>query len=168
MHTVDKWYKHEPKTVEEKNDITILYEMPIHTDREISANHPDNRDKKCTLNVVVKSSDKNAFTNVSEKLSKYKDLEKEITRMWQMETGISAVVVGALRVIKKGSEKLVREILGNLNLWERYIFYRRSYSSSDNEDKATLKYPRFKVSTQPLEKKYDLMNLTQTIMIIIA
>ena len=123
MHTVDKWYKHEPKTVEEKNDITILYDMPIHTDREISANHPDNRDKKCTLSVVVKSSDKNAFTKVSEKLSKDKDLEKEITRMWQMKTEISPVVVGALRVIKKGSEKLVREILGNLNLWERYIFY---------------------------------------------
>ena len=121
-----------------------------------------------SLNVVVKSSDKNVFTKVSEKLSKDKDLEKEITRMWQMETEISPVVVGALRVIKKGSEKLVREILGNLNLWERFIFYRRSYSSSDNEDKTTLKYPRFKVSTQRLEKKYDLMNLTQTIMIIIA
>ena len=36
------------------NDITILYDMPIHTDREISANRPDiviknNRDKKCAL-----------------------------------------------------------------------------------------------------------------------
>ena len=112
--------------MEEKNDITILYDMPIHTDREISENRPDNREKKCTQNVVVKSSDKNAFTKVSEKLSKYKDLEKEITRMWQMETEISPVVVDALRVIKKGSEKLVREILGNLNLWERYMFYRRS------------------------------------------
>ena len=88
--------------------------------------------------------------------------------MWQMETEIIPVVVGALRVIKKGSKKLVREILGNLNLWERYIFYGRSYSSSDNEDKATLKYPRFKVSTQPLEKKYGLLNLTLIAIIIIA
>ena len=36
------------------NDITILYDMPFHTDREISANRPDiviknNRDKKCAL-----------------------------------------------------------------------------------------------------------------------
>ena len=43
MYTVDKWYKYEPKTVEEKNNTTILYDnvMPIHTDRKISANRSD-------------------------------------------------------------------------------------------------------------------------------
>jgi len=45
----------------------------------------------------------------------YKDLEIEITRMWQMKAEIIPVVIGALGVIKKGSEKLVREILGNIN-----------------------------------------------------
>ena len=54
--------------------------MPIHTDREISANRPDvviknNQDKKCTLIDVAIPSDKNTSTKVSEKLSKYKDLE---------------------------------------------------------------------------------------------
>ena len=34
VETVDKWHEHEPKTVEEKNDITILYDMPIQTDRD--------------------------------------------------------------------------------------------------------------------------------------
>ena len=51
----------------------------------------------------------------SEKLSKYKDLEKEITRMWQMKTEIIVVVVGALGMIKKGSEKLIKEIPGKIN-----------------------------------------------------
>ena len=82
------------------NDITILYDMPIHTDREISTNRPDiviknNRDKKCTL-----------VGN------------RNYPSMWQMKTEIIPVVVGALGVIKKGSEKLVREIPGNFNLWE--------------------------------------------------
>ena len=67
------------------NDITILYDMPIHADREISTNLPDiviknNRDTKCTLVDVAIPSDKNSPTTVSEKLSKYKDLEIEITR----------------------------------------------------------------------------------------
>ena len=56
--------------------------MPIHTDREISANHPDfviknNRDKKCTLIDVAIPSDKNTSTKVSKKLYKYKDPEIE-------------------------------------------------------------------------------------------
>ena len=38
--------------------------------------------------------------------------------MGQMKTEIIQVVVGALGVIKKGSEKLVRVIPGNINLWE--------------------------------------------------
>ena len=54
----------------------------------------------------------------SEKLSKYKDLEKEITRMWQMKTEIIPVVVGALGMIKKGSQKLIKEIPGKISPWE--------------------------------------------------
>ena len=54
------------------NDITILYDMPIHTDREISTNRSDiviknNRDTKCTLADVAI-------------YPRYKDLEIEITR----------------------------------------------------------------------------------------
>ena len=67
------------------NDITILYDMPIHTDRKISANRPDIlikniRDKKCALINVAIPSDKNTPKKISKKLSKYKDLEIEISR----------------------------------------------------------------------------------------
>ena len=57
--------------------------------------------------------------------------------MWKMKT-IIPVVAGELGVIKKGLEKLLREISGNINLWEiekttdcweRHIFYGRSYPS---------------------------------------
>ena len=52
---------------------------------------------------------------ISKNLSKYRDLEIEITRMWQMKREIIPVVVGALEVINKGSERLVREIPENIN-----------------------------------------------------
>ena len=98
VQTAGKWYEHDPKTVEEKDDI-------IYIDREISANRPDiaiknNRNKKCILIDVAIPSDKNTSTKVSEKISKYKDLEIEITRMWQMKTEIIQVVIGALGVIE--------------------------------------------------------------------
>ena len=112
--------------------------------------------------------DKNTSTKVSEKLPKYKDLAIGITRMWQMKTEIIPVVVGALGVIEKGSEKLVREIPGNS---KDNIVGNGTYSTGlihqETDAKAALKCPRFKVWTQPLEKKYGLMNLTLRIIIII-
>ena len=81
----------------------------------LDGNHPDmvvknNRYKKCTLIDVAIPSDKNTCTKVSEKLSKYRDLEIEITRTWEMKTEIIPVVVGSLGVIKKCSEKFIRGI----------------------------------------------------------
>lgn len=33
--TTERWYDHQPATVTENNDVTILWDMPIQTDREI-------------------------------------------------------------------------------------------------------------------------------------
>ena len=54
VDTVDTWYKHNPKTVVEKVDITMMHDMPIQTDRTITTKCPDivikNRwENKCTL-----------------------------------------------------------------------------------------------------------------------
>ena len=100
--------------------ITILYDMPIDTDREISSNRLDiviknNRNNKCILIDVAIPCDKNTSTKVSEKICKCKDLETEITKMWQMKTEIIPVVIGALGMVKKGSEKFISEIPGNVN-----------------------------------------------------
>lgn len=66
----DKWYKHEPL----KSSHIIIKTIRI---------------KKRTLVDVVIRSNKNTSTKVSEKLSKYEDLQIEITRMWQMKTEIT-------------------------------------------------------------------------------
>lgn len=83
MHNADKWYKHNLKTVEERNAITILYDISSHTDREISASHLGivinnnlNQDKKkYILTDLPIPSDKNTFTQDPEKLLKDKDLD---------------------------------------------------------------------------------------------
>lgn len=41
MTSADKWYEHKPETVVENEQAPILWNMPIHTDREIRANKPD-------------------------------------------------------------------------------------------------------------------------------
>ena len=61
-------------------------------------------------------SDNNTFANEFEKLSKYKDLEIEIVKMWKMKAKTIPVIVRALGMIKKGTQKYVNEIPGNLSL----------------------------------------------------
>ena len=67
----ERWYEHEPKTVTENDSVTILWDMPIHTDRTIAAKRPDivlnnKKDKPFETNTSVKT---------TEKLNNYKDLE---------------------------------------------------------------------------------------------
>ena len=54
IDTNQKWYEHEPQTVTEKDNITILWDMPIQTYLEIKANRPDiviknKQEKNCLL-----------------------------------------------------------------------------------------------------------------------
>ena len=60
----------------------------------------------------------NTSVKVAEKLSKYKDLEIEVTKMWGMKTTTVPVVIGALGVIKKGIEKHIEKIPGKVNITE--------------------------------------------------
>ena len=63
-------------------------------------------------------SDSNISAKKFEKLSKYKDLDIEIAKMWKMKTKTIPVIVWALGMIKKGTQKYVNENPGNLSLAE--------------------------------------------------
>ena len=79
------WYEHEPKTVTENDSVTILWDMPIHTDRTIPVYRLDivqkNKDKTCLLIDMTLPLDTNASVKTREKLTKYKDLEIEVEGM---------------------------------------------------------------------------------------
>ena len=63
-------------------------------------------------------SDSNISAKDFEKLSKYKDLEIEISKIWKRKTKTMPVIVRALGMIKKGTRKYVNEIPGNSSLAE--------------------------------------------------
>ena len=123
IQVTDKYYEHQPKTVTENHNITVLWDMPVQTDRQINANRPDiivkdKQSKTCLLIDMAVPNDTNTSRKTIEKLSKYKDLEIEIERMWGMKTSTVPVVVGALGVIKKGIEKHLAKIPGNIRIEE--------------------------------------------------
>ena len=103
--------------------MTILWDFSIRTNRTIQANRSDTvikhkQNKTCQLLDVSVPSDSNISAKEFQKLSKYKDLEIEIAKMWKMKPKTIEVIVGAPGMIKMGTQKYVNEIPGNLSLAE--------------------------------------------------
>ena len=59
-------------------------------------------------------SDRDTSVKVAEKLSKSKNLEIEITKMWGLKTITVPVVIGAVGVVTKGNEKHTDKIPGKI------------------------------------------------------
>ena len=123
IETPNKWYEHKPLPFVDTSVVTILWDFPIRTDRTIQANRPNivtkhTQNKRCQLIEMSVLSDSNISAKEFEKLSKYKDLEIEIAKMWKMKTKTIPVIVRAFVMIKKGAQKYVNEIRGNLSLDE--------------------------------------------------
>ena len=119
----ERWYKHKPETVTENKEVTILWNVQIHMDGELSANKPDivikdHANRCCKLIDVSVPSNQNTLTKVIEKLSKYKDFEIETTRMWAMRTETVLVIVGVLGPIRKGMDQNLGKIPGASNIIE--------------------------------------------------
>ena len=59
---------------------------------------------------------KNISLSKFHKLSKYKDLKIEVTKIWKLKTKTIPVVIGALRVIKKNTQNFIDQISGKPSL----------------------------------------------------
>ena len=119
----EHWYEHHPEPVTEGNGVTILWDFTIHTDKSIKANRPDIivkdcKKKTCLLIDMTVPSDRNLSLEEYEKMSKYKELEIEIQKMWNLKAIVIPVVVGALGMIKRKTEDHIKRIPGNPRLQE--------------------------------------------------
>ena len=84
----------------------IIIIIIIITDRTISANRPDivfhdKAAKECLPIDVTIPNDKNISLKEVEKVSKYKDLELEIRRMWNTKTRVVTVIIGSAWNLEK-------------------------------------------------------------------
>ena len=69
-----EWFEHEIRPVIKKDELTVLWDSPIHTDRNIQANKPDivvkdEKKRECTLVNISIPSDTNIVSKTSEKLA---------------------------------------------------------------------------------------------------
>ena len=78
----------------------------------------DHKRKTCKFIDMAGPSDRNTSVKVTEKLSKYKDLEIETSRIWGMRMEMIPVIIGALGAIKKGLETYLGRIPGQISISE--------------------------------------------------
>ena len=128
IETCERWYEHKPQPVVEGDNVSLLLDFTIHTDRTIQANRPEIivknvKEKICLIINMSIPTDQNIPAKEFDKPSKYKDLEIEIERMWKLRTSAVPVIAGALRMIKK----VVRNILTQLLVSPNYRKSRRLF-----------------------------------------
>ena len=78
----------------------------------------DKKERKCIKIDMSIPFDRNLSIKKVEKLSKYKDLEIEVTKMWEMKTSTVPIVMGALGLVKKGFETYIDQIPGHIRIEE--------------------------------------------------
>jgi hypothetical protein len=109
-----------PKSVEtgQGENVTILWNQQIQTDRTIPNNKPDiiirdNEKRTCRLIDAAISGDRNVIKKETEKILKHKDLTIEMQRMWYVKTKVIPVIIGATGTISKSFRKYVSNTPGN-------------------------------------------------------
>ena len=78
----------------------------------------DKKERICLLIGMFIPTERNTSLKTMEKLTKYKDLEIEIKKMWEMKPTTVPVIIGTLGLVKKGTETYIREIPGNIRITE--------------------------------------------------
>ena len=118
LPVTEKYYMHEPEKVTKVEDNVIMWDKTILTDRTILANRPDlvilnKNEKNCLIVDVAVPDDVNVLKKKeTEKRLKYKDLQIEISRMWNVKTKVVAVVVGALGTMSDNFSNEIESIPG--------------------------------------------------------
>ena len=67
---------------------------------------------------VAISGDRNVIKKEAEKILKYKDLTREMQRMWNVKTKVIPVIIGATGAISKSFRKYVSNIPGKHDVKE--------------------------------------------------
>ena len=106
MEVEEKWYKHKPEAVIQNEDVKILWDFMIQCDRVIEHRKPDivvieKKTNKCFIIDVANPGDHNLEKKKAEKLENYAELRVEVARMWNKDTVVIPVIIGALGSIPK-------------------------------------------------------------------
>ena len=112
----DRWYEHEPAVVVENENVKLLWDMTVQCDNIIEARRPDivlldKKEKSCMIVDIAVPGDGRVHEKELEKIEKYQELRREMSRLWQLKkVQLVPVVIGALGSVTKDSDKWMEKL----------------------------------------------------------
>ena len=113
-HT-NKWYMHNPVPVLENDSHKLLWDFNIQTDHLIPARRPDliiinKRKRICKIVDFAVPVDHRINLKEREKKDKYRDLARELKKLWNMKVTIVPIGIGVLGTVTKGLLKGLEDL----------------------------------------------------------
>ena len=93
---------HNPESVQENEMHKLLWDFEIQTNHLISARRPDL--------VIINNNKNKKKEKESKKKDKYRDLARELKKLWSMKLMVISVVIGALCTVIKGLVKGLEDL----------------------------------------------------------
>ena len=115
------WFKHVPEKTVECGETIIMWDYPITTDKKVCANRPDitihfKKERKVQFVDFSVPYDTNIVNKTAEKLMKYRDLEIEVQKCWDLkEISTVPVIVGALGTVSTDFKQYLKILSKNIN-----------------------------------------------------
>lgn len=98
------WYEHRAEKVVENEEVKVLWDFNVYVDKYIEARRPDiiivkKKEKECVIIDIAVPGDVRTMVKEDEKIEKYQDLRREVSRLWGVRTTVVPIVIGALGTI---------------------------------------------------------------------
>ena len=86
----ENWYEHVPEGAVENGEVKLLWDMNVQCDNAVEARRPDiiavsKKENKCIIVDIAIPGVSRVHEKEFENVEKYKDLKREIRRMWGMK-----------------------------------------------------------------------------------
>ena len=104
---MNKWYMHNPESVQENEMHKILWDFEIQTDHLILAKRPNlvivhKKKRTCQIVDFAVPADHRVKLKRNEKRDKYLNLARELKKQWCMKVMVIPIVIGILGTVTKG------------------------------------------------------------------
>ena len=102
----DQWYHHRAEATVENEKVKLCWDLNLYTDHVIEARRPDivvvkKETSECLLIDIAVPGDVRVERKEDEKVEKYRDLCRELGRLWKVRCSVVPVVVGAFGTVPK-------------------------------------------------------------------